>query len=94
MFIVRTTFTARPGMASKLARLLKDVMTESLHAKVRVMTDYVGPMNTIVADMEVNELADFEKSLKEYAERTDVREKMQGYTDLYLTGLREIYRVV
>jgi hypothetical protein len=94
MYIVRTTFTARPGMASKLAKLLKEVMTESLHAKVRVMTDYVGPMNTIVADMEVNELADFEKSLKEYAERTDVREKMQGYTDLYLTGLREIYRVV
>jgi hypothetical protein len=94
MYIVRTTFTARPGMASKLARLLKDVMTESLHAKVRVMTDYVGPMNTIVADMEVNELADFEKSLKEYTERTDVRERMQGYTDLYLTGLREIYRVV
>jgi len=94
MYIVRTTFTAKPGMASTLAKLLKDVMTESLHARVRVMTDYVGPMNTIVTDMEVNELADFERTLKEYAERTDVRERMQGYTDLYMTGGREIYRVV
>jgi hypothetical protein len=94
MYIVRTTFTAKAGAASKLAKLLKEVMSESLHAKVRVMTDYVGPMNTIVADSEVNELADFEKMMKEYAERPDVRERMKGYTDLYLTGHREIYRVV
>ena len=94
MYVVRTRFTAVPGMASKLAKLMKDVMGDLLHAKVRVMTDFVAPMNTVVTEIEIAELVDFERMLKDYAERADVRERMKGYTDLYTSGDREIYRVV
>jgi len=70
------------------------VMGDLLHAKVRIMTDFVAPMNTVVMEIDVEELAEFERMLKDHAERADVRERMKGYTDLYTSGDREIYRVV
>ena len=94
MYIVRETFTAKPGMASKLANLFKDVLSGQTRMKTRVLTDAVGPFNTVVLETEVAELADFEKIMKEYAERADIRERMKGYADLYVSGGREIYRVV
>jgi len=94
MYVVRTRFIAKPGMASKLASLMKDVMTMQFAAKVRVMTDYVASMNTVVMEIEVEQLAEYEKMLKDYGQRADIRERMAGYTDLYISGDREIYRVV
>jgi hypothetical protein len=93
MYIVRETFTARPGQASTMARLLKQVMTES-GFKTRVLTDFIGAFNTVVMESEVSDLAEFERMMAEYAARQDVRDKMKGYTDMYLTGRREVYRVV
>lgn len=94
MYIVRNTFTAKPGMASKLANVLKETMAAMTGIKVRITTDYIGPMNTVVMEMEVAEIADFERTFKEYGERADIREKMKGYTDLYAEGRREIYKVI
>lgn len=94
MFVVRNRFTAKPGNASKLAKLLKDVMSDQFKGgKVRIMTDHVGAMNTVVMEQEVANLAEFEKMLQEYGEKPDVRERMKGYTELYESGVREIYRV-
>jgi len=93
MYIVRETFTARPGQASTLARLCKQIMAES-GFKVRVLTDFIGPFNTVVMEHEVGDLAEFERTMAEYASRQDVRDKMKGYTDMYQTGRREVYRVV
>ena len=94
MYVVRNRFTAKPGMASKLAKLLKEVMTDESRPKARIMTDYAGPMNTVIMEFEVASLAEFEKMLQEYGERPEWRERMKGYTELYLSGDREIYRVV
>ena len=97
MFIVRETFTAKPGMASRLAALFKEVATEMRSVpgmKIRVLTDAVGPFNTVCLETEVGEFSDFERIMNEYAQRTDIRERMKGYTDLYLTGRREIYRIM
>jgi hypothetical protein len=93
MYIVRETFTARPGHASTLARMFQQVMAES-GFKTRVLTDFIGPFNTVVLESEVSDLAEFERIMGEYAARQDVREKMKGYTEMYLTGGREVYRVV
>jgi hypothetical protein len=42
-------------------------------------------------------LSAFEASWKKYEQNTDemkkMREKMAGYTEMYLTGSREIYQV-
>jgi hypothetical protein len=94
MFIVRETFNARPGMASKLAGLMKQVMSEQRDLRVRILTDFVGSFNTVVMETEVPDLAEFDKRMKEYMEREDIRSRMKGYTDMYQTGAREIYRVV
>jgi hypothetical protein len=94
MFVIRETFTAKPGMASKLAKLLTEVLATTNQSNVRVLTDYVGPFNTVVMETEVDDLAEFGKKQTEYMERTDIRERMKGYADMYQSGSREIYQVV
>jgi hypothetical protein len=95
MFVIRETFTARPGMASKLAAQFKDVMgaIADPRMKVRVLTDYIAAFNTVVLESEVGSLAEFEQTMTEYMSRADIRDRMKGYTDMYLTGRREIYRL-
>ncbi len=58
------------------------------------MTDAVGPFNTVVLEIEVQEFGDFEGFMKEYESRKDIRERMKGYTEMYVSGKREIYRVM
>ncbi len=91
---VREVFTAKPGSASKLARLFKDGLANMPELNTRVMTDYIGPFNTVVLVSEVENLDLFHKSLDDYMARPDIREKFQGYTDLYLTGRREVYKLL
>jgi excinuclease UvrABC nuclease subunit len=94
MYIVRETFTARPGKASALAKLLKQVMSQMTTLKTRVLTDYIADFNTVVVEVESEDLAAFDRTMAEYATRTDIHELMKGYTDMYVTGKREVYRVV
>ena len=94
MYVVRETFTAKPGMASKLAKMFREVSSEMPGVKSRVLTDFVSDYNTVVWEVEMKELADFEKMMKEYATKPDLGKKMAGYTEMWQTGKREIYRVV
>ena len=94
MLIVRETFTARPGMASKLAKLFVALLKEFPRTRSRVLTDFVGPFNTVIFEMEIEKLDDFETLMKEFGARPEVGKLMEGYTDMYLSGRREIYRVV
>ena len=94
MYIVRETFTARPGKASSLAKLLKQGMTQMTTLKTRVLTDYIAAFNTVVVEVETDDLAAFDRVMAEYATRTDIHDMMKGYTDMYVTGRREVYRVV
>ncbi len=94
MFVIRETFTAKPGQASKLAKMFKGMFASEKRVKMRVLTDYIGRFNTVVLETEAANLDDFEKMMKEYAEKPEIREQMKGYTDLYDTGRREVYRVV
>jgi hypothetical protein len=93
MMIVRNCFVAKPGQASKLAAQLKEVAALML-PNSRVLTDVTGDFNRVVMEFEVAAIADFEARLQQYATDPVIREKMQGYTDLWLTGTREILRVV
>ena len=94
MFIIRETFTAKPGMASKLAGLFKETFAGQADIKLRVLTDHIGPFNTVVLETEVDDLAAFEQRMKEYTARTDIRDRMKGYAELYTTGRREVYKTV
>jgi len=96
MFVIRNRFTAKPGMATKLATQLREAMAKAPF-KSRILTDAVGDFNTVVMEHEVDSLMEFEKRMKEYSQGEmgkDFGEKMKGYTDLYVTGRREIYKVM
>ena len=51
MLIIREVFTAKPGQASKLAKLFKKAMGGE--SNVRIMTDLVGEYNTVVIEMQI-----------------------------------------
>jgi hypothetical protein len=93
MFIVRNCFVAKPGNASKLAAQLKDAAATAGIPNCRVLTDVTGDFNRVVLEYEVAGIAEFEARMAQYMTDEKFREKMKGYTDLWLTGQREILRV-
>ncbi len=95
MLLVREVFIAKPGSAGKLAKLMKE-MANTMDGKARVLLDFVTDFNKIVIEHEVESLADFEKAMEDYKKNADpaMMEKMKGYTELYQTGYREIFKVV
>ena len=99
MLIIREVFTAKPGQASKFAKLCKKAFGGDSTA--RIMTDMVGDFNTVVIETQANSLAEFEKQMEEYKSgkpdpKMDpkVAEEMSKYTEMYLTGRREIFQIV
>ena len=99
MLLVREIFIAKPGHAGELAKLMKTEMKEA-DASGRlpeVFLDHVAAYNTIVVQYYVKSLTDFENLWEaEKAKQKKATKKRSGpkYTDLYLTGKREILRVV
>jgi hypothetical protein len=93
MLVIRETFVARPGMASKLARQLYDAVSGGPD-RVRVLTDLMAQFNTVVIETEVDDLATFQKRMEEYRNNREIGDKMRGYTELYMEGRREVYQVV
>ncbi len=96
MIIIHDIFICKPGNASKLAKLWKEVMADDKNVK-SIMTDMTGQFNRVIMVSEYENLAAFEKFMEEYTNPTpemqETMKKMEGYTDMYLTGSREIYRV-
>jgi hypothetical protein len=93
MILIRETFVAKPGMASKLARILFDAVVGGPE-RVRVLTDVVGPFNTVVMETEIDDLATFERRMAEYRNDPEIGSKMAGYTEMCREGRREIYQIV
>ena len=99
MLIIREVFTAKPGQASKLAKLFKRAFGHD--SSVRIMTDLVGDYNTVVAEMQVASRAEFEKQMDERkAGKPDpkvdpeTQKEMAKYTEMYVTGRREVFQIV
>lgn len=94
MMIVRHTFTAKPGQAGKLATQMKDMASIGGLKNVRILTDLIADFNQVIMEHEIETLGEFEESMKKYSSDPTIREKSKGYTDLWLTGRRELFRVV
>ena len=94
MIIVHDIFICKPGNASKLAKLFKEVM-KGRSELVNVMTDMTGQFNRVITVTQFENLAAYEKSWEsmDEAEMKKMQEAMKGYTDMYLSGSREIYKV-
>jgi len=92
MIVVRSTFVAKPGQASKLAALFKTAGAAAKIPRHRVLTDVTGDFNRVVFEYEVDSVAAFETQMAELAGDA-MRAALKGYTDLYQTGTRELFRV-
>jgi hypothetical protein len=99
MVVIREIFTAKPGQASKLAKLFKRGFSSD--PRVVIMTDLAGEYNTVVVEMRMKNLAEFEKEMDDYKSgkpdpRMDpaVAEEMSKYTEMYMTGRREIFQII
>jgi hypothetical protein len=96
MIIVHDSFICKPGNASKLAKLLKEVMADN-NELVNILTDVTGDFNKVVMVTKYDNLTAYEQNFQKYMhdseEMKKMKEKMQGYQDMYLTGSREIYQV-
>ena len=96
MIIIHDIFICKPGNASKLAKLFKEVMSDN-EELVNIMTDVTGQYNKVVMVTKYNSLTAYEESWKKYEQDTEemkkMKEKMAGYHEMYLTGSREIYHV-
>ena len=96
MIIVHDTFTCKPGNASKVAKMFKEAMADDPDM-VNIMTDMTGAYNRVIMVSRYDNLAAYEQSFQRYMQDSEetkkMKEKMQGYQDMYLSGSREIYQV-
>ncbi|MGH2649299.1 MAG: NIPSNAP family protein [Ginsengibacter sp.] len=96
MIIVHDTFICKPGNASKLAKLFKEVMADNAEL-VNIMTDMTGEFNKVVMVTKYDSLTAYEESFQKYMQDSEemkkMKDKMQGYHEMYLSGSREIYKV-
>ena len=89
----RNSFIAKPGQASKLAAQLKNMAKAGNLRNVRVLTDLAADFNHVVMEHEVESASEFEELITRYSSDPQAREAAKGYTDLWTTGRRELFRV-
>ncbi len=94
MLIIREVFTAKPGHASKLVSMMKADNAAYPAMKSRVLTDYAAERIARKVNPDKVTMAEFDRHMHEYQTNTALRETLKGYTELWLTGRREVYRVV
>lgn len=95
MYLVRDTFQCKPGKAKELVKKFKQTipfMEERNFENVKVMTDVVSNYWTVILELEVNSLADFENT-KGFTSQEKVKDIMAGYMDLVEGRKREIFQI-
>lgn len=97
MVVVHDIFICKPGNASKLAKLFKEAMA-SMSELDCIMTDMTGQYNRVIMVTKYESLTAYEKSFEKYMQETEemqkIKEMMKGYHEMYLTGSREVYRMM
>ena len=97
MYVVRDVFRCKPGHSKSVAERFKK--SQPLMQKMkgfvsaRVLIDYVASYWTVVLEVEVKSLEDFEMQMNEYSASPEFREAMKGYMDEVDGGHREIFKI-
>ena len=96
MITVHDIFICKHGNASKFAKLFHAVLADNDEV-VNIMPDMTGDFNKVVMVTKYDSLTAYEQSFQKYMQDNEemkkMKEKMQGYHEMYLTGSREIYQV-
>ncbi|HSP68121.1 MAG TPA: hypothetical protein VLN48_10360 [Bryobacteraceae bacterium] len=72
---------------------MKEAVAAFEMPNARVLTDVAGDFNQVVMEFTADNLGEIEKRMQETMSSPKYREKMAGYTDLWITGSREILRI-
>lgn len=98
MYVVRDIFRCKPGHSKSLAEKFKSTIPlmrkMSGFVSARVLVDYVTNYWTVVLEVEVQSLGDFERQMNDYSASQEFREALKGYMDEVDGGSREIFRIV
>jgi len=101
MLLIREIMYCKPGKVRPLVEKFLEMDKLSRKAgmpAMRVMTDFCAERYwTIVAELEVKSVEDFERMMKSEGMNPDDQKKMEklmeGYHDLVESGRREIYKI-
>ena len=74
MIIVHDIFICKPGQASKMAKLFKEVMTGN-EELVNIMTDMTGEFNRVVMVTKYDSLTAYEQNFQKYMQDSDEMKK-------------------
>ena len=96
MIIVHDTFICKPGNASKVAKLFKEVMSGQSDV-IHIMTDMTGQWHRVIMVSQYESLTAYEQSWEKYMADTEenrkMGEKMKDMNEMYVSGSREIFKV-
>src|SRR5262245_56974598 len=100
MLLVRDIMYCKPGKVKGMVEktLAMNKLMKKSNQSMRVMTDFCGERFwTIVMEMEVPNMAAFEKMMSGEGESAETMKEMEalmkGYHDLVDHGKREIYKI-
>ena len=96
MYVIRNVFKCKPGKSKALIEKFKathDLMKKDLQLDDRILVDEVAGFWTVVVEVNVENIAEFENAMKERGSREDVQQAMAGYMDMVDSGYREVFRV-
>ena len=96
MVVVRDIFRTKPGKAKDLVQRFKKSMPYMEgpgFQGMRVMTDMVANYWTVVVESQVDDLATFEKQMRNMGSKPELGEIMKGYMDSVESGYREIFKI-
>ncbi|HEX8693166.1 MAG TPA: antibiotic biosynthesis monooxygenase [Longimicrobium sp.] len=98
MYLIRDVFRCKPGKAGELARRFKETVpsmeAEDGFRNCRVLVDYVATYWTVVLQAEIDDVGQFDRHMRSYSSRPEVRRALEGYMELVEEGHREIWRIV
>jgi hypothetical protein len=96
MIVVRTVFHARFGKGGELAEEFKSVNAQmsaemGSTGRWRVLTDLSGPFDTVVGEIEVSSLAEWEESRAKLFQTNSFRESFGRIQALVVDGRNELW---
>ena len=91
MIVVRHVFQAKYGKANELVALFKEMGRQDPKMAGRILTDLSGQFFTVVTEVEVESLAEWERMTKEMFKKPDFEKWFARSVALTESGRREIY---
>jgi hypothetical protein len=95
MILVRYVFQVKWGMTHQVLEAFKkgeESMGDS-YGRWRILTDLSGPFNTVVQEVEVESLAEWERGRAEIFAKPEFQKMMADTADLFESGRVEFYTI-